>query len=751
MLKLMNKNDNIAIDKLSKKLRGILREKDEVEQCLAVQALGKLSDSASLDILLEHLHNPDEDVRCDVGNALCNIIDERAIDPLISNLIEDPVGEAKLVYVNALRAQGAIKAADILCSLVKGRDEKNIAWEEDGFDWDDWLDVQIAAINALGDFAPNIDKQKAISAIVGAINDDDGQDLWSIGTKNLIKFGHEGSAALLELMKQASDLDRKKIMIALADANDELSENIIKAGLKDPDKKVRIEAIKSGAKRNLTEIISLAIDDANADVRATILQNFSQIDEEILLKGLNDISPKVQNAACKAIIRDKKNHKKLNLIKRAQSLLRKDEDELLSNLIHAIAIIKPQGASEFIEDIVNHSATKKEVRLVALKALGELNSANSVTLLRDACADNLQEIRLCAIDALGKIARGEGENSKEALAIISSAIMGELIAAPKDWQPENDNIVDFEEKKSKGDNLDEDERKIRLDREGNIIEIEEDRQNQDEPEEEDNPQQLNPQSTLDAIMAANIKVPTKEENIKIDEEDIEYLQMSAVQGIKRKRVSPQSKVPAHIDVRRLAALVGGQIEKEELLPAYIKALDENDKQLIGASLDALLCLAKNKIDIVPAQKLILRHATGGDGDVNYKAIRLLAFIKNSLVDKVIAKLCNDENDMVRAEAIRAAKGRNLDIDFVDLCQNSQRTSRAAAAEAVCELDSEKAVSALFAFSLVEDGVHKQQAAKLLNNHFQAAIDRIAELLGSERKQVRIIMLELLNLMLGSRA
>ncbi len=751
MLKLMNKNDNIAIDKLSKKLRGILREKDEVEQCLAVQALGKLSDSASLDILLEHLHNPDEDVRCDVGNALCNIIDERAIDPLISNLIEDPVGEAKLVYVNALRAQGAIKAADILCSLVKGRDEENIAWEEDGFDWDDWLDVQIAAINALGDFAPNIDKQKAISAIVEAINDDDGQDLWSVGTKNLIKFGHEGSAALLELMKQASDLDRKKIMIALADANDKLSENIIKAGLKDPDKKVRIEAIKSGAKRNLTEIISLGIDDANADVRAAILQNFSQIDEEILLKGLNDISPKVQNAACKAIIRDKINHKKLNLIKRAQSLLRKDEDELLSNLIHAIAIIKPQGASEFIEDIVNHSATKKEVRLVALKALGELNSANSVTLLRDACADNLQEIRLCAINALGEIAKREGENSKEALAIISSAIMGELIAAPKDWQPENDNIVDFEEKKNKGDNIDEDERKIKLDREGNIIEIEEDTQNQDEPEEGDNPQQLNPQSTLDAIMAANIKVPTKEENIKIDEEDIEYLQMSAVRGIKRKRVSPQSKIPAHIDVRRLAALVGGQIEKEELLSAYIQVLDENDKQLIGASLDALLCLVRNKIDISSAQKLILRHATGGDSDVNYKAIRLLTYIKNSLVDKVIIKLCNDENDMVRAEAIRAAKGRDLDIDFVDLCQNSQRTSRAAAAEAVCELDSEKAVSALFAFSLVEDGVHKQQAAKLLNNHFQAAIDRIAELLGSERKQVRIIMLELLNMMLGSRA
>lgn len=750
MSELMQKTkNNQTILEIGGVLKKILSENSEVEQCFAVQALGKLPLDNSVKILIEHLRNPDEDVRCDTGKALAILQDKSAIEPLIENLIQDPIGEAKIIYIEALQALKATQASDILSTLVGTRgEEENVAWEEDGSGWDDWLSVQNAAIVALGSFGTDIDVDIAIKAILKALDDPMGQDVWALATKTLTLFGEAGISTLIELMKNASHINRKRIIIALGGVDDAQSAILLEAAMSDPKPSVRIAAITSGAKRNIKEICTIALNDGSIDVRVKALQTYSNFDDKTLATALNDSAEKVQIAACEAIIKDKKTRPILKLINLAQKQLRNGSDQILAASILAMAVAKPDGAVNFIEDIVNHNATEPSVRIASLRALGSLNSSKSVALLSEAAGDASQEIRLAAIGSLGKISKTKGALADKAVEILTFAISGDLVATPKDWKPKEDNIIDFKKQKNlKQEERDQDSRMVKLDREGNIIEaskhpkIEETAQ----PEVEIVKEKSAPLSTLDAIMAANSEIPLPEEDtIEIDEKDIAFLEMTGVGSNKRKKINPQSKTPAHLDVRKLAALVGCETAREELLEPLIKAAGESEQSLSEAAIDGILVLAQNGIDISPAQRILLRHATTSEVSLSFRAIRALAFIKTSVVSKVITKLTNDKNDIVRSEALKASNGRKIEVDLADLCVNSDRLTRIAAAELIACQSSKEAVPSLFGFAFVEDGVHKQKAAILLKSHEFDALKVTLDLINSEQARERLIGLDVLN-------
>lgn len=754
MSELMQKteNTNEVILTINDCLKKILSKNSEVEQCLAVQALGNLSLKNSTKILIEHLRNPDEDVRCDVGKALALLNNKDAIEPLIENLIQDPVGEAKVIYIEALQALKAISSVSILCVLVSTRgEEENVAWEEDGSGWDDWLSVQNAAIKALGSFGTQIDVEQPINAILKALDDPEGQDVWALSTRTLVHFGDKGILALLELLKNATPINRKRIVIALGDVNDDESANLLKAAMADPEPGVRIAAISSGAKRASEEICLLGLADGSVDVRVKTLNEYEFFDAKTLTLALDDDVAKVQIAACEAIIKDKKVRPALKLIKKAQKLLRNGSVELLSAMIGAMAVAKPNGAVEFIEDIVNHGATEQPVRLASLRALGELNSSQSVAMLSNAAGDENQEIRLAAIGSLGKIAKGTGALANKAIKILASAISGELVATPKDWKPEDDNVVDFGKHRNlKQEEQDQDSRMVKLDREGNIIDKSKLPKVEEiiEPEIIEVEEKQAPLSTLEAIMAANTEVPSQEEDLEIDESDIEFLELTNTGVNKRKKINPENKTPAHLDVRRLAALVGCETGKKELLEPLITAAADQDKQLCEAALDGFVALAQNDINISPAQRVLLRHATTGDMSLSYRAIRALAYIDVRVVTKVLVKLVGDANDVISAEAIKALKGRDVEIDLEDLCVNGQRQTRVAAAKLIACYSSEKAVPVLLNFALIEDGVHKKLAADFLKNHQHKAFEVVKSLLEEKQTRKRLIGLNILNYMMA---
>ena len=163
---------------LYRSLVSLTQNGDNIERSLSVKALGALKDGNAVGVLIDCLIDSDPDVRCDAAEALAEIGDQSAAAALIGNLRDDPDPEAKLVYIKSLHRLGCGKAMPILLILAAGRGEDHgIVWESDYSHWDDWLDIQLAAITALGDLADDT----AADTIRQAILDPEGQNLWAAG------------------------------------------------------------------------------------------------------------------------------------------------------------------------------------------------------------------------------------------------------------------------------------------------------------------------------------------------------------------------------------------------------------------------------------------------------------------------------------------------------------------------------------------------------------------------------------------
>lgn len=103
-----------------------------------------------------------------------------AVAALLDSLRLDPCGDAKRQSVLALEQLGAEQAVPLLRDLVRGRGDE-VVWDEmailDG--WDDWLDVQVAAIRAVASFRA----QEAVPDILAAPLDEEAQDLSDVATR----------------------------------------------------------------------------------------------------------------------------------------------------------------------------------------------------------------------------------------------------------------------------------------------------------------------------------------------------------------------------------------------------------------------------------------------------------------------------------------------------------------------------------------------------------------------------------------
>ena len=134
-------------------LSRVAREGVDVHRDLAIKALGRIGDRAAVPALIEALRDPDEDVRTDAAEALSALADPRAAGPLMESLLGDPCDDVKLNAIAALARLRDPKLTPWLIRLLKGRDEE-LVWDETEFHetgWDDWTDIQIKAIEALGE------------------------------------------------------------------------------------------------------------------------------------------------------------------------------------------------------------------------------------------------------------------------------------------------------------------------------------------------------------------------------------------------------------------------------------------------------------------------------------------------------------------------------------------------------------------------------------------------------------------------
>ena len=140
-------------DEVCRVLSGILGAGVDVHRCIAAQALGRIGGEGAVQSLIAALLDEDEDVRTDAAEALSNLADPRAGQQILENLLGDPCAEVKLAAIETLAKLGEAQVIPWLRRMVKGRDEE-IVWDEDEFyssGWDDWVDIQVKAINGLAE------------------------------------------------------------------------------------------------------------------------------------------------------------------------------------------------------------------------------------------------------------------------------------------------------------------------------------------------------------------------------------------------------------------------------------------------------------------------------------------------------------------------------------------------------------------------------------------------------------------------
>jgi len=733
-------------------LCGILREivdgGDDLERCLSIGVAARIKGSEAREILIKCLHCADPDVRGDAGSALGYRHGAEASAALADNLKDDPCGENKVVYIQALQTLGASSAVKTLQVLVRGRGQDDgIFWDEDDGDWDDWLDVQRAAIKALGHLSKDEDADASIAVILDALADPDGQDLWAIGCRALARLGEPGCNALENLLVEASALNRKRIATALGSADCAGVEDIILHLLHDSDAGVRIAAVETGGELKSGRVRHEGLENTFPGVRAKTLEVFDDLDQAAIAKALSDIDPGVRIAACRAIGRAGNLLPGVDLLSRAQKQLRSSSPEYLAELVAAMTVAEPDKAAEFVEEIANHQATKPVVRLAAIRALGKLGGDGAVDCLAISAADKKQDIRLEAIVALGRIAKTRGASADRAASVLASAIVGEHVPAPPDWKPGEDDGGSLAPKSGHRAMEEQGEGKVQLNREGEPV--------SEDPEPEaaqnadsDTPPSPMPLSTLEAIIAYQPAEPAKAGGIELDSEDIAFLEMTGSRIGKRK-IDPQKQVPAHIDVCRLAARIAGETGKAELVEPLAKAAVSHDTEVCETALDSLSRLASGGVDISPSAEALLQQSGAANAVIRRRALEALGWIKTPQTGDILNQALNDPAGAVRAAALQAISisGGTLD-ELPAYCGDEDRRVRQAAATLISKKADADTIPALLNFAMIENAVHKEQAADLLAGHGEAAILPVLAWVRGDDQTRRIVGLEMLARILG---
>lgn len=748
-------SDDIQNHQTIDALSHILREGSEPEQCLAAQALG--TQPESFDALIEALRDPDPDVRFDVADSLAQLGDRRAIPMLLDNLRDDPVGEIKVAYVKALKKLDAKDATPILNALVVGRGESDgVSWEDEYSEWDDWLDVQLASIDALG----TIGSASDATALVAAIRDEDGQDLWAQGTRALAGLGGAGCRALQTLCETAPVLARQRIATSLIAAQSDVARTLLSELCQDSNTDVRIAALHSAAARGDIDLCRIGIEDTSPDVREAAIGIIAAADTKIAGRLIDDIAPKVRIAAYRAISEQGRKRNGLDLSGRVERALRTATPELLAAMVSAMAVAEPDDAGEVLEDIANHPATDPQVRRVALRALANIETKKGLSLLTEAASDKRQDVRLEAIAGLGRISAQKSKRSASALSVLATAIDGSLIEVPDGWQDDDDTIVSLPPRMGRQAAGEDGDTAIKIDREGNIVtkapeaeDTKDSEQADTAPEVEDEPvveAPPPPLSTLDAILAPQAQVHVAAESVEIADEDLPFLEMATSRPGKRK-VAVDQTVPAHLDVRRLAARIASDTSDESLVLPLTRALGEKDEELAVTAASSLAALGEAGIDISPATPQLLEQAGRSDANTRRLAIAAIGHIPGDATARTIQHAMKDPAGPVRAAALVAASNRSdIEFEMSDIFSDPERRVRLAAARMISNRRDSDAIDTLLDVALADGGVHKQEIANLLVNSGGAAATRLMDRVTSASPQDRLMLLAMARTLMGQR-
>ncbi len=710
-------------EEVARALSSVLASGNDLEKCLAAQGLGKIGSTLAEDALTAALRDPDEDVRIDAAAAIAAIRIGSAVPVMIENIAQDPTVDGKLAVIEAVGQLGANEAAPLLRKLVEGLAEDDVAWDEQEMaesGADDWLEIQLKAVEALG----RIGAPEAVTEISAAMTDEFGQDLIRQGLTALSGMGPDGLAVVMTYLESDVDRHRRIATSVLSRCAGSALAGVAARLLKDPDPQVRLIALE--ALEDNDPLLETCVDDTDESVRAEAVARLLAASPERLETFLEDDSDVVCAAAIKCYAGADDRPAVDGLADRLCDWLDHRSPALAMAIAEALPQIAPEQSVEPLRTLATRRGAEGMVRRAAIRALSRLDPQITIETLVKIARDPLRPIRLEAVGGLARIAKSaEPEDRKTAGRILLSALAGSLVLPPEEDGEEADEDADtpsaepFGQRAAKEDDA-ASAKRIRIDREGNIVPQEvrddaEDAEGVGIAKEDDEETDAFPVSTLDSLQdgLSGPAAEAADDGLKLSEQDLSFLELA--QGRKGKRIlSPEKATPAHTDVRVLAARTLGDIASKEVVDALVAALDESDDELrhaAAASLTSQLATAGTLRDeTIPD---LIRHLRDKDATVRLWLTRAAAGAGSSALLEALRERLDDDDPVIRAAAVIGMSRGEEAFDPRSFLQDADMTVRQSAGQALVERTGADACGPLIDLAFGNGGVDRLNAARLL--------------------------------------
>lgn len=362
--------------------------------------------------LLSALLDEDPDVRTDAMDALVYCARPEDAETLRRSLLGDPVREVKHAAIRALTRLNDTASIPIIRKLVISRADDEVAWEDDNDAWDDWLDVQIAVIEALG----QLGLHDAIEDILAARDDEEGQVLDGPVFAALAAMGDKGVVWLLAVAQTEKGLGRKRALEVLATMQSDVLADFVDVIVSDDLAEVRSLALPLLMPDD-PRVEALALQDVDEGVRCETLRQFAAHRPDFAIKALWDKSELVQAAALDNLMFPLESTLQSTLADNAIAWIRFGKEELAIAAARNLPRLASDRACEPLMELVRDAARPLEARLAAANALAELDDVSATERLIILMGNETQQVRAVALTHLAERCRAGDSAAGQALAM----------------------------------------------------------------------------------------------------------------------------------------------------------------------------------------------------------------------------------------------------------------------------------------------------------------------------------------------
>jgi|LGOV01.1.fsa_nt_gb HEAT repeat protein len=678
----------------------------DVHRCAAARVLGQIGTAQSVEALTKSLLDEDPDVRTDAAEALGIIGDPSSGDALMENLVNDPDSDVKKTALAALIGMKHEPVIPLLRKLTVSRSE-DFQWDEDEFyseGWDSWLDLQLLAIRGIS----ALGVEDAARDIFTALADEMGQDVSQSGIASLATLGESGAVAMELLLDEGDARMRRRVAEGVAAANNSHTDRLVERLLTDVSPRVRqitLLSLDTGDTR-----LEPMFEDADSKVRATVVNHAGHKFPEKLHDLVVDLDAKIRTEVFKVIASYPELFEGEELAKSVQKAIAGEPDAAKQAALAWIALSGPEGIKG-----LNHTVGNKTIplgfRIGVIEAMRKAGN-QSVPFLLAAAGDDERHLRLATLTALVEFADDDPVWPNAAGEGLIAALNGELVLPPEE-----------------------------IDEEVEVAEASFDPGAAEEEQEIDASMPLIPEaapaSTLDSIMSGGSTAdeePAEQEKTVLSEQDERFLDISKQRRMSKRKMSLESTVAPHLDVRRFAARLLGGVVNADVTAELINALDTDDSEMRDSLLFSLVEHGE-KTGTLPeaAFEPLVNVLDTQMVDTRVIAVRALGWLAGDTSDELLHKLLSDPEDFVRVEAVRALERRGVADDaVVALLKDKYLGVGIAAAASIARHRGDDAVVPLVDYAFQNDGVYRRDIGKLLGTYApEAGVKRLLEVLDDD--------------------